>query len=306
MLIGLPLYPYIRGSYEAGPHFGEGLYFFGEANLDRVAVFVDAGHVFAGGSAAITGAAKKRHEITLNVPVLADLLKQRAVTISGRELLRIYWYDGALSAGLTTDQQLLASTDNIKLRLGIVNGHGEQKGVDAKIVTDLAELARNCAICDAILIGGDEDLRIGVELAQERGVRVHLLTVEKTNVSIQLKREADTTHEIAVDDVKKFLTFSAVAAVVAAPATVAMNAAASTSKVASVAVVDTTKVVDDYLTSLSPAELAALTTAVKASPGVPADHDGKMIARARDSVGRQLVPAETKALRLDIRAKLEG
>ena len=58
---------------------------------------------------------------------------------------------------LTADQALLASLDDVKIRLGFINSVGEQKGVDSLIVTDLIELARQKAVCDAILLSGDED-----------------------------------------------------------------------------------------------------------------------------------------------------
>ena len=57
---------------------------------------------------------------------------------------------------------------------------GQQKGVDSLIIMDLIELARNHAISEAVLLSGDEDLRVGVQLAQSFGVRVHLLGVEPT------------------------------------------------------------------------------------------------------------------------------
>ncbi len=158
--------------------------------MDRVAVFADAGYLYAGGSTAISGSSKKRQELTLDVPACVQYLIQQAEQLSGLKLLRIYWYDGAISSRLSTDQQLLAASDNVKLRLGIVNTFGEQKGVDAKIVTDLADLARNRAISEAVLLGGDEDLRIGMELAQQYGVRVHLLTIQGSTCSTPLRQEA--------------------------------------------------------------------------------------------------------------------
>ncbi|MBC8739462.1 NYN domain-containing protein [Paraburkholderia sp. UCT31] len=295
--------------------------------MDRVAVFVDAGHVYAGGSAALTGAAKKRTEMTLSAPVLATLLEERAKSISGLPLLRIYWYDGLVNGRHSTDQQILASTDNIKLRLGIVNSVGEQKGVDARIVTDLADLARNCAICDAILIGGDEDLRIGVELAQERGVRVHLLSIESTNVSQTLREAADTTSQITKAEVGQFLTINLAAPV---PAPKAVTAAAVPAKASAkydtalahafkgvsietnvaatvAASVDYSKVVGEYLGTLSPAEAGALKTAMQAVAGsVPRDHDGRLLGRARDTVGRTLVREEIKKLRQEVRLQVEA
>ncbi|WP_250517987.1 NYN domain-containing protein [Caballeronia sp. ATUFL_M1_KS5A] len=305
--------------------------------MDRVAVFVDAGHLYAGGSAALSGEKKKRTEITLNVAKVATYLQERATALSGLPLLRIYWYDGAIGHRLTTEQQLLASTDNIKLRLGVVNGVGEQKGVDAKIVTDLAELARNCAACDAVLVGGDEDLRLGVELAQERGVRVHLLTIEQSGVSPLLRREADTTSVITVADLKEFMTVNPSAPPVAKAMAVPANqmkptpsradassaavgqAAPSATEIASnkvaaliksteqlIRVVDVALVVTEYLGSISAPEKAALSAAVKAEGSIPREHDGKILARARDSVERQLEPAEKTELRRQVRAALNA
>jgi hypothetical protein len=118
--------------------------------MDRVAVFADAGYLYAGGSTAISGSSKKRQELTLDVPACVQYLIQRAEQLSGLKLLRIYWYDGAISSRLSTDQQLLAASDNVKLRLGIVNTFGEQKGVDAKIVTDLADLEHFSYCCRAL------------------------------------------------------------------------------------------------------------------------------------------------------------
>jgi len=102
---------------------------------------------------------------------------------------------------------VLAHTDHIKLRLGMLNSQGEQKGVDSLIVTDLIELARNRAITDAVLLSGDEDVRIGVQIAQCFGVRVHLLGIvpSRGSQSQQLLREADTTAEWDAGTVATFL-----------------------------------------------------------------------------------------------------
>ncbi len=78
---------------------------------------------------------------------------------------------------MSLEQTTLAHHAGLKLRLGTLNNAGEQKGVDSLIVTDLIELARNGAIADAVLISGDEDLRVAVQVAQTFGVRVHVLAV---------------------------------------------------------------------------------------------------------------------------------
>ena len=65
--------------------------------MKRVAVFVDAGYLYAGGSTSLSGSAKRRNEISIDVPVVVEFLSKRATEISNCELLRIYWYDGALN-----------------------------------------------------------------------------------------------------------------------------------------------------------------------------------------------------------------
>ncbi|MDP1731532.1 MAG: NYN domain-containing protein, partial [Devosia sp.] len=141
--------------------------------MDRVAVFVDAGYLFAQGSTALTGSKKARTALVINAPKAIEALKQVAASRAPVcSLLRIYWYDGAIGGPRpTTDQALLANLDDVKLRLGFVNSHGEQKGVDSLIVTDLIELARLKSVSDAVLLSGDEDVRVGVQIAQNYGVR---------------------------------------------------------------------------------------------------------------------------------------
>ena len=96
----------------------------------------------------------------------------------GVRLLRTYWYDGLPRANRPTpDQNEISDAADNKLRLGMVNSQGEQKGVDSLIVTDLIELARNRAISDALILSGDEDIRIGVQVAQTYGIRIHLLGI---------------------------------------------------------------------------------------------------------------------------------
>jgi uncharacterized LabA/DUF88 family protein len=120
--------------------------------VSRVAVFVDAGYLFAQGSVAVTGQQKPRVGMTLDGPTAIRELKAVALEkTDGCSLLRIYWYDGAIGgARLTAEQSLLAHLDDVKVRLGFINTVGQQKGVDSLIVTDLIELARQKAISDAL------------------------------------------------------------------------------------------------------------------------------------------------------------
>ncbi len=176
--------------------------------MNRVAVFVDAGYLFAQGSVALAGKRQPRNSVELNQSAAIDKLKNTARDMAGdSSLLRIYWYDGLLRQTLTPEQESLAYADDVKLRLGIVNQSGQQKGVDSLIVMDLVDLARNRAISDAVLLSGDEDVRIGVQIAQSFGVRVHLIgiTPSRGSQSRLLMQESDTTTEWSISDIGKVL-----------------------------------------------------------------------------------------------------
>jgi uncharacterized LabA/DUF88 family protein len=189
--------------------------------MHRTAIFVDAGYLFAQGSTALTSAKKPRSDLQLNGTAAIAELGAVVLAKTGRaELLRVYWYDGAIGfKGPTLEQTALAHMDNVKLRLGFVNSMGQQKGVDSLIVTDLIDLARNQAITDAVLLSGDEDVRIGVVIAQSFGVRVHLIGIHPSrgSQSKQLLQEADTTTEWDATTVAKFVIYKATAPIPTGP-----------------------------------------------------------------------------------------
>lgn len=175
-------------------------------------VLVDAGYLFAAGSKLLSGTNLPRSGVRLNVDAILKALRDSIAELSSTEsFLRIYWYDGVLRQGPTAEQEMLADSDGVKVRLGMIAYTGRQKGVDSLIVTDLIELARNGAISDAILVSGDEDVRIGVQIAQSFGVRIHLLGIEpkEKNQSRLLRQEADTSHEWRRSDVEAFLAVGA-------------------------------------------------------------------------------------------------
>ena len=176
--------------------------------MDRTAIFVDAGYLFAAGSALIAGERLRRSELMLEPEALLELLRDLNGSISGLPLLRVYWYDGS-SSGPTAQQLSLAYRPGVKLRLGSVNQQQQQKGVDSLFVSDLINLARNRAMADALLLTGDEDVRIGVLQAQEYGVRVHLLGIDapsgQHNLSGSLVQEADSLRSLRQDEVRSFL-----------------------------------------------------------------------------------------------------
>jgi uncharacterized LabA/DUF88 family protein len=178
--------------------------------MNRFALFVDAGYFFAGGAEAAFEGKVSRQEFRIDdiEKCLEDLQRYARERCPGHEMLRIYWYDAPPKTGLSIEQANLALQTGMKLRLGVLNNVGEQKGVDSLIVTDLIELARNRAISDAVLLSGDEDVRIGVEVAQSFGLRVHLLGIGnfERNVSRLLKMESDSFKGIDADWCKATFT----------------------------------------------------------------------------------------------------
>ncbi len=130
------------------------------------------------------------------------------------EVLRTYWYDGARNGSPTPSHLAIGSQQRVKLRLGRINGAGQQKGVDTLIVRDLMVLSQERSITHAFVLSGDEDLREGVAYAQDRGVIVGLLGIRGkngTSQSAELLREADLISESATEAAKNSLTRTVIA-----------------------------------------------------------------------------------------------
>jgi hypothetical protein len=294
--------------------------------MDRVAVFVDAGYLFAQGSVVLAGEKLARGRVRLNADAVAKFLAAFAVQVSSLPLLRIYWYDGT-SAGPTSQHTELAFLPGMKVRLGFVNSVGEQKGVDSLIVTDMIALARNRAIAEAVLITGDEDLRVGVQQAQEHGVRVHVVGLKpaRGSQSIFLLQEADATYEWGVDEIKNFLSLAPTAQPINGTATTIAAVGATTppaSPIAAVIAQTTVVVATSESEAADPTieaairgvaaevaslvlddQLESLITLVEASGSVPKEYHGKLLGKCRGAIGRQLNSQEKRdATRLFIQA----
>lgn len=282
--------------------------------MARTAVFVDAGYLFAHGSSALTGQTQQRHRLVLHegevVTALTAFAEDRSA--APRSLLRIYWYDATSSQGPNADHIRLAETDDVKLRLGIVNSFGKQKGVDSLIIADLIELARNGAIDSAVLVAGDDDLRVGVQVAQTFGVRVHLLGISGSQGEAQSKllvREADTSSRWDRDIVATFLSLRDISATQATPETahaeparaeLASTAAGSTDGMPSAASdiegsLRFTSV--RFLESLQQVDLVDIETVYDAERKVPYQYDKRLLATARTELGRDLDVVESRLLR---------
>ena len=273
--------------------------------MNRVAVFVDAGYLFAQGTTALTGAKKERHFTDLKSEKLLRALRSVVNERSGHgDLLRVYWYDAIPKSGLTSQQQGIAAADHIKLRLGLINEYGRQKGVDSLIVTDLVELSRNKAISDAVLLSGDEDMRIGVEIAQSLGVRVHLLGIApaRGSQSWKLRLEADTNTEWNRETVAEFLE-------VHAP--LVPNRSNSSTKqtagpVSPVIESGLREVVQAFLGDLTDGETAEFLDTSLPDGFLPKSHDGRLLAICREKIGRDLTDPERLWLRRLVRTTVAG
>ncbi len=161
----------------------------------NLAIFVDAGYLYKQGALAAYGTALKRHEVSLDAQQFVGRLTTYVVDqFPNDELFRTYWYDGSKGGVASSEQLSVAALAYVKFRRGRINSAGQQKGVDTLIVRDLMVLSQERSIQRAVVLSGDEDLREGIEYAQDRGVRVALLGIEASggaSQSTELVREAD-------------------------------------------------------------------------------------------------------------------
>lgn len=250
-----------------------------------------------------------RGQLTLRHEVVIEKLRLFAQEIARVPLLRIYWYDGT-STGPTSQHLALAHLADVKARLGFVNTVGEQKGVDSLIVTDMITLARNQAMCASVLLSGDEDVRVGVQQAQEFGVRVHLLGVKpaRGSQSLLLMQEADTTHEWADADVGSFLSIRAKDEAAAAPAAdVAPKPSpregpAGKPEGESAVYV---RVSLEVFGEVPAQDREGLILSVLEGGQIPRDLDAKLLTRAAKVLGGVLQPAQKRSLRRAFRKACE-
>jgi hypothetical protein len=262
--------------------------------MNRIAVFVDAGYFYASASELLFGQPLRRGETRLANTEFVHYLTQCAEAIGGCPLLRIYWYDGT-NSGPTPAHLAMAYLDNIKLRLGFVNQSGEQKGVDGLIFSDITTLARNHAISDALLLAGDEDLRIGVQQAQEHGIRVHLLGVEPRdpsgNQSAALQREADTRRQLDAATLGQFLfrrEYSGITAGEPESASADPDTAHNLARMQELA--------GEFASTLDAPQRELILALPERTP-LPHELDRELLLRASELLGRKLEESEKRTLR---------
>ena len=273
--------------------------------MNRVTVFVDAGYLFAQGSIELCGTKRPRGDIILDHNAAATKLKEFAKNVSGLPLLRIYWYDGT-SQGPTSQHITLAGQVDVKVRLGYVNSQGQQKGVDSLIVTDMITLARNRAMADCVLLSGDEDLRVGVQQAQEYGVRVHLLGIKpaRGSQSTSLLQEADTTYQWEASDLNDFLRCSSLH--VSSDPPQGGTATSDLRRAAADAPDSLEGVARRVAEEVPPSEVPALVESIRTTNQRPQQLDGKLLAMSRHVLGNDLDSSQKLKVRAAFLSALEA
>ena len=279
--------------------------------MDRFAVFVDAGHLYAEGGKLCCGS-WVRKDFQFNTEEFSKWLAEHAEQTSGLALLRTYWYDGARDAIPTPEHKQTAALPNVKLRLGRLNARNQQKGVDSLIYRDLTTLARERAISDAYLLSGDEDLREGVKAAQDMGVRVTLVGVSTVgdgwNQSRELVNEADEVMTLSKQDLAPFIecspteaspTESSSDSPVGSRPGVEMNVPRSESSDSGgnpMSTVQTAaaRFAGEWLVSATPDDVASV---LQGKPLLPADLDSALLRSLERSAGGSLYERENEYLR---------
>lgn len=268
--------------------------------MDRYAIFVDAGYFFAAGAYAIVGNNVPRRNLSLisAEETIKSLCEAGAKQASNPSLLRVYWYDAMNGPRPSMEQSAIAHLAGVKVRLGSLNDAGEQKGVDSLIVTDLIELARNRAISDAILVSGDEDLRIAVQLAQTFGVRVHILAVgdSSKNVSPSLKMEADSLESLDSAWLNKNIKITMPALVTATNTTITP---AQPAEAVSPDTLDQAALLicNQLLDRADPDVLSSLRAHLSNSTTIPYEFDRQLISMTAEAVKRRLSSDEKRKIR---------
>ena len=247
-------------------------------------MFVDAGYVYAQGSVLLKKKKLHRESINLSEKQVLEYLDKSAHNVApGARLLRIYWYDGLL------------------------------KTKSPSLAQDLIELARNRAISDALILSGDEDIKIGVQVAQTYGVRVHLLGIKpaKGSQSERLMMESDTCQEWDEAVVSQWMRFDDIEANVAEfsqstesvrlpTESVRLPTGSQDSELPAPdkfqAIVDFE--VDELINSLSASDLDRHVEFLNLYPGrIHSDIDRHTLASLRNRLGRDLTNDERKEYR---------
>lgn len=106
--------------------------------MNRYALFVDAGYLYAAGGLLCYGT-KTRSDLDMDFQLAVDDLRAICHGVCGLPPLRAYWYDAAPDGHPTASHITVSSVEGVQLRLGRLIK--TQKGVDSRIVRDLIVLS---------------------------------------------------------------------------------------------------------------------------------------------------------------------
>ena len=265
--------------------------------IPQVAVFVDAGYLTtAAGHAACNMQAKSpvpRRLLRLHLErTIKAIVSESRELADQRPLLRVYWYD-ACPGGTrkTAEHDEIARTRDVKLRMGSMGRDGRQKGVDTMLVLDLVELAQNRAMSDAVVVSGDEDLREGIVRAQAQGVRVHLIGL---STAAEDEKQYNQSLEMlaAVDRHTLWPQETSASFVEILPDE---QDGKQDVELAPEVLQKIQKAAEE---SAERVDLATIVAYRKThQKGLPGDVDGRLLATARQHLGRDLVHEEKRTLR---------
>lgn len=172
--------------------------------MKRIAIFVDAGYVWAQLDALLHGPARSRDP--MGQPALdhqylrARLLQEAQAQLPDGDLLRVYWYDTPGPDGKTADHHAIDALDDVKLCLGVPPLAG-------LMTADLLGLAQHRAITHALLLSRDAALVPGVLAVQAMGMRVHGLSLgEALAAGAELMAELDCKRRWGEAELHSLLT----------------------------------------------------------------------------------------------------
>jgi uncharacterized LabA/DUF88 family protein len=275
--------------------------------MNQYAIFVDAGYFFAAGVQALKKQITRKDTSIVNHQDMIESIKKKAQELVGdTKFLRVYWYDAIPGPHMTLDQTTLAHLPGVKLRLGILNGNGQQKGVDSLILTDILELARNHAISDAILIGGDEDLKLGVDLAQAHGVRFHLVGIKfgRKNQSQTLQMAADNYGELDEDFFTAYLQHKIPEEDKPAETSGGRTSVARAAMDFESAAQNVVSELHEEIKAGSPEQIGALVDFLRKKRGIPPEYDSRLIAKIAQRCARRLEGDESRTAREMLRSAI--
>jgi NYN domain len=174
--------------------------------VDRCALFVDAGYVLADGAMAVHGT-RHRGSVSWDYAGLVKLLTGLARDRTGLPVLRCYWYEAAVEGRRSAEHDTLADLPGLKLRLGRIRS-GRRAGVETEMHRDLATLARNHAVSDAVIVSAEDDLAEIIAEVQDLGLRVlivHIAVDGSWTISGPLREECDDIVEVTGAHLRPFV-----------------------------------------------------------------------------------------------------